>query len=87
MNYADQPKSIGEHKAFKEGDCKLWTPRDLLLFYLRRIDQGEQFDGLMVVYLKKSDGGSATGFHRSKTTLLECLGMLEAVKHDMLTDE
>ena len=59
MNYSEQPTSLAERRAFKEGDCTLWTPRDLLLYYLKRIDAGEDFSGLMVVYLKKDPGKPA----------------------------
>ena len=86
MSYDKYPKSIAEHKALEEGDCQLWTPRDLLLYYLRRIDGGETFDGLMVVYIKKGDVSTATGAHRAQVKLLEALGALEAAKYDMLAE-
>ena len=85
MNYSDQPASLAEWRAFKECDCTLWTPRDLLLYYLKRIDAGEDFSGLIVTYLKKDPARrTTTGYHRAQVTLLECLGVLETVKFDML---
>jgi hypothetical protein len=88
MNYAEQPASLAEKRAFEKGDCQLWSPRDLLLYYLRRIDEGETFDGMMVVYLKKDPvRGVTTGFHRAQVTMLECVGALEAAKFDMLKED
>jgi len=84
MSYAKQPISIAEKKALDQDDCTQWEPRDLLLHFLRRIDSGESFDGMIVTYVKKSETGSCTGMLRAKLKFLECIGALEAVKSDLI---
>lgn len=86
VDYATAPKSLGELRAFKEGDYSKWTPRELLVFALREVDSGNsQIDGAILVYFCKQGRGTMTGMRRANVDLLEALGLLEAVKHDLLT--
>lgn len=71
--------------AERTGDCMSWEPRDLLLSMIRRIDDGEQFDGMLVAYVAHCpDKMIKTGMMRAKLHTLECVGLLEAAKYDVL---
>lgn len=40
-DYTGEPHTITELRAQRESDSRLWTPRDALVYTLRRIDSGE----------------------------------------------
>lgn len=50
-NFADMPKSVAELRAAKQHDGSQWTPRDVLIEVLRRIDKGEiQPERLLIIF-------------------------------------
>lgn len=57
-NFADAPLSDTEIKSDKTRNQKDWTPRDVLISTLRRIDAGEiDPDSLTVVFRVLNDDG------------------------------
>jgi hypothetical protein len=83
--YADSPPSLSERRAIATDDCRLLSPRDLLIRFLRRIDNGEFVpDGLIVTYIKKEGDGTRTGMIRSNLSIAEAVGAIEIAKHDLL---
>jgi hypothetical protein len=42
MTFANAPVSLGETRALKMADGRLWTPRDALVAMLRDIDEGKE---------------------------------------------
>lgn len=83
--FKDAPISLGEHRTLAENDCSIWTPRELLVFLLREIDNGRwKPDGLVVCYFQRDETGTVTGMRRSKATLMEAVAMVELAKHDLL---
>jgi hypothetical protein len=69
-------------------DCMLWSPRELLLHYLARIAAGENFTGMLVAHVTKLDDETIkTGASRAQLRCLETVGLLEAVKFDLMESE
>lgn len=81
--------SLTERRALEGStDCMLWQPRDLLLHYIARIDAGENFTGMLVAHVTKlEDAQIKTGASRAQLRVLESVGLLEAVKFDLLETE
>lgn len=77
-SYADHPVSLTEARANRERDCKLWTPRDVLINALRDIDRGERsFDALVVVGRHREDDGTThTAFYNATQDVHTALGLL-----------
>jgi hypothetical protein len=72
----------------RDGDCSMWTPRDLLTAMLREMDAGLfPADGIVVCYFRRENGSTMTGMKRSKTTVMEAVAMVEMAKHDLLRAE
>lgn len=84
-NYAEFPTSLAERRGLE--DCQRWAPRDVLIHMLRQIDSGEWVpDGIVICWVRhEDDDHTATGLRRSKCTVLEAVGMIEAAKHDLLS--
>lgn len=49
-NFKNHPESIAERKSEKTMDAADWTPRDALISMLRRIDNGEKVDELIICF-------------------------------------
>ena len=79
--------SLAEKRALDTNDCMKWSARDLLSHYLNRIDEGEEFSGMAVLYVQKLPGQVCTGMRRAQLSTLEVIGALEAVKYDLLVAE
>jgi hypothetical protein len=51
VNFADHPQSVGEIRANKDKDARIWSPRDALIDVLRTLDRGEiEVSSLIVVF-------------------------------------
>ena len=60
-DFSNHPPSITEVRAERNEDGTLWTPRDVLIATLRRIDNGENVDALIVAWRTKHECGHHTG--------------------------
>ena len=57
-SFKDVPLTIGELRTQKTPDCKLWSPRDLLVSLLRDIDSGNvTVTDLVVCYARDENHG------------------------------
>lgn len=57
-SYADTPVSVSEVRGLRSGECDKWTPRDVLVNLLRKIDAGEAApEQLVLVYREPADDG------------------------------
>jgi len=82
---SDTPISLGERRALLEDDCTKWTPREMLVWMLREIDNGNfSPDGIVVCFFQKEGAGTRTGMRRCKTTVMEAVAMVEIAKYDLL---
>jgi hypothetical protein len=68
----------------RNGDANAWTPRELLKSML--LDSAD-YDGVVVCYFRRENGGTITGMRRSKTTVMEAVAMIEMAKYDLLRVE
>lgn len=84
--FSDAPFSFGEMRA-ESGDARSWTPRDLLVHLLRKIDRGEFDPKIMSVVYKLEDAKTALtccGSRHAQGTLYERVGLLQTAIHDIL---
>ena len=82
-DFSQHPPSLSEIRA--QDNCNLWTPRELLIHYLRRIDNGEFVpDALLIMHVQHRDNSTLTGMKRSKCTVMEAVALCEIAKHDLL---
>ncbi len=86
QEFAQAPISLGERKAEQGDNCDQWTPRELLISYLRKIDSGAFVpDGLIILHLKhQGEDALLTGMRRAKVSILETVGVLEVAKNDLI---
>lgn len=76
-SFADHPRSLAEVKAEREQDCRLWTPRDVLIDTLRRMDAGDMIVADMIVVYRQRDGdGLSTGFNLATQDPATVIGMM-----------
>jgi hypothetical protein len=82
-NFKDYPRSLTEVKADKSQDSKDWTPRDVMIDALRKIDNGEwSCDALVIIY--RDYGENRTTFSCSTPGgLIEAIGMLSRAEYQM----
>ena len=73
--------TLGERRYLKSGDSTDWSPSELLGAMAR--DAGK-FDGVVVCYFRRENGGTITGMRRSNTTIMEAVAMCEMAKWDLL---
>lgn len=84
-DFKDTPISLGEHRAYRNDDCMAWTPREVLLSLLRDIDSGKLSPtGLIVAFVSREAEKTRTGMRRSGMSLLETVGLIEAIQYDLL---
>lgn len=87
-DYADAPRNLAERRALNSGVPADWTPRDLLVYLLRKIDSGEMEvpQHLMVLYAREDPGeGSSTGFVQAGNFApLAQMGLLHSTLHSLL---
>ena len=89
VNFAEAPTSISELRSGKTGSSSDWTPKDILIAMLRRIDRGEiDLHRLVLCYSHSPDDKENTevvGFRSSGKGALTNLGLLDFVKYQMIT--
>ena len=54
-NFADHPETVGEVRSGRNGQGTAWTPRDVLIHVLRKIDRGEMAPESLVVCWREVD--------------------------------
>lgn len=84
MDFKDHPVSLTEAKAGKVPKAHIWTPRDALIDLLRRIDNGENIDAVVICHRQPSDtvdGEFITGYNMATPDMNTGLGMLSRVAH------
>lgn len=93
-SYADYPKSVTELKSKDSDNAALWTPRDAVISFLRRLDEGE-FEGCDTVVIfatypnknpKAEKGTIMTHFSCASPTLQHTLGAIELGRLKMHND-
>jgi hypothetical protein len=79
-DFSKTPVSITEIKAYRpEATASTWTPRDVLIDVLRRIDRGDiKPHALVVTYCEKDERGDGicTHFAQSAPDATTSLGLL-----------
>lgn len=89
-NFADTPRTITEIRAAKERNGSIWTPRDVVIDWLRSFDAGEIVgcDALVICYRRDLEG-----FKRKKVSYAQSSkdqhvlhGMLQVVQHHLLEE-
>ncbi len=87
-SYADHPVSIAEARAEAAADASKWTPRDVLINTLRRLDRGEIDPAeLIICWAEFTEAGAV----RPKTAIagsnaLTVVGLLELCKDQILSE-
>lgn len=87
-SFKDTPTSLAEHRAFKDGDCTKWTPRDLLVHMLREMDAGRlKVGGMLVLWhedVPDDEDLFASKLRRANLGTRQSVAMLEIAKFDLL---
>lgn len=79
-DFSGYPLSVGEIKADKEGDGKIWSARDAIISVLRDIDDGKVSPVAVVVsYLHKTDDEERVFYAISAPNKTTGLGLLSRV--------
>lgn len=82
-NFARHPITISEMRARKSGESVDWTPRDVLLWLLRNIDQGEVGPPRQLIVVMEHESGGV-GYAAATKDTLSRLGLMDVAKHAML---
>ena len=85
-NFADHPRSVTEIKSDRTRRANDWTPRDVLIELLRKIDGGElpNLDALVVCYRDKPENGAVKSYYSASSPDIHVsLGLIERIKHNM----
>jgi hypothetical protein len=85
MNFADHPPTIGRLRSDRTGSCTDWSPRDVLIEMLRRIDAGEtDIDAMVVCWRARHADRDATGhFLQASPDPMVTLGLLSMTAYKM----
>lgn len=85
---ADDPLSLAEARAIREGNAELWTPADALRFLLRRIEAGEVNPERLAIHTieRDSQGGLTHGFTVAGLNFETHLCLLEIAKQRLMDD-
>ena len=80
-DFSKAPKSLGEVRANKAANARLWSPRDVLIHVLRELDAGaiKNLDILIVCWREEDENDAdekVTGYSQSSPGCLEVLGVL-----------
>lgn len=81
--YSSAPQSITEIRADREGDMRIWTPRDVLVSTLRALDAGDIApDALVVIYRTKlEDDETETRHAKACPDIHTALGLCHRAAH------
>jgi hypothetical protein len=83
-DFSKAPTSLSEIRG--QDDCTKWSPRELLIYYLRRIDSGEFLpDSIIVLHLKHENSAVLCGMKRSKCTVMDAVALCEIAKSDLIS--
>lgn len=83
-DFSQAPQSIAELRAEREEDGTKWSPRDVLIAVLRKIDSGENVDMLVVCWRTRHENGRQSGhFFQSMQDPLASLGLLQNTIYKM----
>ena len=82
------PVNLATAKAYRTGDPKDWSVRDMLVDQIRRIDDGEinPRHAVVAMHFANKDGGTSTGYARSGGTQIEVVGTLRIVEDLIVRD-
>ena len=82
-DFSDAPISIGEIRGYKTGEVNAWTPRDILIRALRRIDSGEvvDCDAMVISYRYKEEGEGVLAYITSSPDLDISRGIVSRTLH------
>ena len=76
-DFSNHPPTVSELRAERSEDGALWKPRDALIALLRRIDNGEDVDALVVCWRTRHEGQRDTGhFYQAMQDPFVTLGLL-----------
>ena len=81
----EDPISLGTVRAEREGNAAAWSPRDVLVDCLKRIDAGTIAPDAIVVVWREKDGPcrTRTRFAQSGPDVHTALGLLSAAALDI----
>lgn len=88
-SFANEPQSISELRANKTSNGRDWTPRDVLIYLLREIDNGTIKPNACVVFMRlevEHLDRPYTRYSVSSPGIEDTLGMIEAGKARILRD-
>ena len=82
-NYSDAPQSITEIRAERDGDMRIWSPRDVLVAALRSLDSGQiNPDAMVIVYRDcHPDNSTSTSHFKACPDIQTALGMCHRAAH------
>ena len=83
-DFSDHPISLNAIRAEKLQDGKAWTPRDVLIDTLRRVDGGEvEPDSLVVIFRDRKAGINRTKWAQCGPDVHTLLGVIDMATHLM----
>jgi hypothetical protein len=90
-SFKDYPVSVAEKRSDSTYRSSDWSPRDLLIDLLRRIDSGDiKPDAMVVSYrdtLAATDGGTYTRFSAACPDAVTQIGLFEVGKMKVFLDQ
>lgn len=80
-DYANHPRTLGELRSDRTGNASDWSPRDVLIAALRRIDSGEWHPDCLIVGGSSRDekGGRQTMWLTSSPDPLLTVGLAHRI--------
>lgn len=79
-DYSEEPVSLSEHKASKSSKAEDWTARDALIEVLRKVDNGDSVEDLIVVYRSSDEHGRGVRFANTIDDMAVIMGVLDIAK-------
>jgi hypothetical protein len=78
-DFSQYPVSLAERRGVGAHE---WTPRDVLISMLRRLDSGEITTEALIIIYEDAEGGSC--YSVSSPGSVRTVGMMECAKHAVL---
>lgn len=75
-NFKDYPLTIGEIRSNKSDNASDWSPRDVLIDILRRIDNGININKLIISFNVVGETDEYTHYVAATKTRGDCLALL-----------
>lgn len=86
-DYSNEPVSVSQHRAERENDASIWSPRDAAIDFLRRLDAGVINPTRVVIcYREGEPDDPSTCYTIAGSDPIIHVGMLERVKQMLLED-